>query len=155
DAHALGRNLTGNEVYVRNLLAQFSRLSGGDDIIACVSRSEEAAGQARARLGLRNPFKPLGLDLAAHGRHDRPDLLHVQYTGPLFGPVPVVATIHDVSFLEHPEFFPAAQAAQLRITVARTARRAAHILTPSEFSRGAILGHYRVDSERVMVVPNG
>ena len=40
-------------------------------------------------------------------RRDRPDLLHVQYTAPVVCPVPVVVSVHDVSFLEHPEYFTA------------------------------------------------
>ncbi|MEI9976139.1 MAG: hypothetical protein WDO73_31245 [Ignavibacteriota bacterium] len=47
----------------------------------------------------------LGYDLAKCVRKDRPDVLHVQYTAPLGCNVPVVTTVHDVSYLEHPEYF--------------------------------------------------
>ncbi len=57
-------------------------------------------------------------------RQDRPDLLHVQYTAPLACPVPVVVSVHDVSFLEHPEYFTAVAAWQLQWTVRRTVRSA-------------------------------
>jgi glycosyltransferase involved in cell wall biosynthesis len=59
-----------------------------------------------------------------------------------------------VSFLEHPEYFPAARRAQLKYTVARTVKRAARILTVSEFSRSTILRAYDVPEEKVRVVPN-
>ncbi len=58
-------------------------------------------------------------------RQDRPDLLHVQYTAPLACPVPVVVSVHDVSFLEHPEYFTRDRAMQLQLTVRRTVYRAA------------------------------
>jgi glycosyltransferase involved in cell wall biosynthesis len=88
-------------------------------------------------------------------RQDRPDLLHVQYTAPLVCPVPVVVSVHDVSFLEHPEYFTRDRAWQLQFTVRRTVRRAARILTGSEFSRASILKVYGdLDEEKVVVVPN-
>src|SRR5262249_31483572 len=43
---------------------------------------------------------------------------------------------------------------QLRLTVKRTVESAARVLTPSDFSRRAILKHYSIDPEKVTVVPN-
>jgi len=39
DAHAIGRNLTGNEVYVRNLLRGFAALDKTSEFIAYISES--------------------------------------------------------------------------------------------------------------------
>jgi len=94
------------------------------------------------------------MDLPQHLRRDRPDLLHVQYTGPMFSAAPLVVSVHDVSFLEYPEYFTRFRSLQLRLTVARTVNRAARVLTPSEFSRRAILRHYRIAEDKVVVVPN-
>jgi glycosyltransferase involved in cell wall biosynthesis len=87
-------------------------------------------------------------------REDRPDLIHVQYTAPLFTRIPIVVTVHDVSFIEHPEYFTALRRAQLRLTVARSVKQAAHIITVSEFSRDAILRAYDIPSEKVSAIPN-
>ena len=102
-----------------------------------------------------NPFLRLGFDLPRALRQDRPSLLHVQYTAPLFCPVPVVVSVHDVSFLEHPEYFTTFRAWQLRCTVERTVRSAAAVLTPSEFSKREILKAYGLDEEKVVALPNG
>ncbi len=158
DAHAIGRHLTGNEVYVRNLLNEFAALDPASEFIAHVS-AEEAAQWVPARFRKprvsANPFYRLGFDLVRQLRRLKPDLVHVQYTAPLACPVPIVATVHDVSYLEHPEFFPVFRLWQLRTTVARTVRRAACVLTPSEFSRQAIARVYGEDDGKVVVVPNG
>ncbi|HZT39219.1 MAG TPA: glycosyltransferase family 1 protein [Bryobacteraceae bacterium] len=158
DAHAVGCHLTGNEVYITNLLNQYAELDGDADFIAYVSRPE-AFDRLPARFRkIRvsdNPYLRLGFELPRCLRRHRPDLLHVQYTAPLVASVPVVATVHDVSFLEHPEYFTKFRAVQLRITVKRTVRRAARILTPSEFSRRRIVNAYGVDESKVTVVPNG
>jgi glycosyltransferase involved in cell wall biosynthesis len=66
-----------------------------------------------------------------------------------------VVSVHDVSFLEHPEYFTRGRAWQLRWTVGRTVRRAAKILTGTEFSRSSILKVYGdLEEDKVVVVPN-
>jgi glycosyltransferase involved in cell wall biosynthesis len=96
----------------------------------------------------------LGFDLSRKLRIDRPDLLHVQYTSPLFCPVPTVVTVHDVSFLERPEYFTAGRAMQLRLTVARSVKRAARVLTVSEFARESIVRAYNLPPEKIVVTPD-
>jgi len=157
DAHAIGRRLTGNEVYVRSLLNGFSALDRESDFVAYIS-GDKARNWIPARFTARevgtNPFRRLGLDLTNRLRSDRPDLLHVQYTAPLICPAPVITTVHDVSFLEHPEYFPQTHAMQLRWSVARTVARAAQVLTDSEFSKSAILrGYPKLHPDKVLVVP--
>jgi glycosyltransferase involved in cell wall biosynthesis len=156
DAHAIGQRLTGNEVYVRNLLSGFASLDAESEFVTYLS-VDDAAPWVPSRFGKRrvsaNPFVRLGHELSAKLREDRPDLLHVQYTAPLGCPVPVVVSVHDVSFLEHPEFFPRARALQLRWSVNRTVRSASKILTLSEFSSASIQRAYRVSPDDIVVVP--
>jgi glycosyltransferase involved in cell wall biosynthesis len=157
DAHAIGRHLTGNEVYVRNLLQGFASLGAEASFVAYVS-AESARLHVPRQFAVRrvsaNPFVRLGVDLAAQLDRDRPDLVHVQYTAPLACPVPVVVSVHDVSYVEHPEFFSTPRALQLRLTVRRTVRMASRVLCPSEFSRRSIQAVYGLDEHRVTVVPN-
>ena len=157
DAHAIGCRLTGNEVYIRNLLNEFARLDEDSELIAYISREAvrvDLPRRIQTRCVSRNPYKRLGVDLPGHLSRDRPDLLHVQYTGPLFSAAPLVVSVHDVSFLEYPQYFTRFRSLQLRLTVERTVKRAARVLTPSEYSRRAILKHYRIPEEKVVVVPN-
>jgi glycosyltransferase involved in cell wall biosynthesis len=157
DAHAIGRRLTGNEVYVRSLLNGFAALDRDCEIVAYVSAPDACAfiqASIRTRRVAANPLMRLGYDLAGKVREDRLDLLHVQYTAPLACPVPLVATVHDVSFAEHPEYFTRGRAWQLKLTVGRTVRRAAKILTGTEVARASILKVYGdLDEEKVVVVP--
>jgi glycosyltransferase involved in cell wall biosynthesis len=157
DAHAIGRHLTGNEVYVRSLLNGFAALDRESEFITYLSM-DDAEAWVPSRFPIRriagNPFVRLGCDLALKLRRDRAELLHVQYTAPLGCSVPVVVSVHDVSFLEHPEYFPWYRALQLRLTVRHTIRKAARILTGSEFSRDCIARAYGLDPDRIAVVPN-
>ena len=107
DAHAIGQNLTGNETYIRNLLNCFEKLDDELEILAYVSRTSafpQIPSRFEKRMVSDNPFRRLGFDLPRRLRQDRPDLIHVQYTAPLSCPVPVVVSVHDISFIEHPEF---------------------------------------------------
>jgi glycosyltransferase involved in cell wall biosynthesis len=158
DAHAIGQHLTGNETYVRNLLNGFASLDTTSEFIAYYSVAQAATSlpdRFQKYRVARNPFIRLGIDLTRSLYRDRPHLLHVQYTAPLRCPVPVVVSVHDVSYLERPEFFPRVRAWQLRQTVARTVRKAARVLTVSEFSRRGIQEAYGIDGSNIIVVPNG
>ena len=158
DAHAIGRHLTGNEVYVRSLLNAFAAHSRECEFVAYTSAPEASSyipASIRTRQISPNPFLRLGLQLAQRVRQDRPDLLHVQYTAPIGCNVPVVVSVHDVSFLEHPEYFKRGRALQLQWTVRRTVERASRVLTGSEFSRSSILKVYGdLEEHKVVVVPN-
>jgi glycosyltransferase involved in cell wall biosynthesis len=158
DAHAIGQHLTGNETYIRNLLRCFAQLDDESDFIAYVSREsafDDVPRRFIKRVVAENPWKRLGWDLPRHLAKDRPDMLHVQYTAPLMCRVPVVVSVHDVSFLECPEYFTRFRSMQLRYTVRRTVLSAARVLTPSEFSKRSIMRAYGMDDEKITVLPNG
>lgn len=158
DAHAIGQHLTGNETYIRNLLNCFAALDREADFVTYISRADafdDVPERFHKRHVAINPFVRLGIDLPRRLRQDRPNLLHVQYTAPVFCPVPVIVSVHDVSFLEHPEYFTPFRALQLKLTVHRTVKSAARVLTPSEFSKRRILEAYGMAEEKVVVLPNG
>jgi glycosyltransferase involved in cell wall biosynthesis len=158
DAHAIGQHLTGNETYITNLLRCFNSIDEDSEFIAYISRQNAAADVPQrfsTRLVADNPWKRLGFDLPKRIAQDRPDLLHVQYTAPLMCRVPVVVSVHDVSFLECPEYFTRFRSMQLRYTVRRTVLSARRVLTPSEFSKRCIMRAYGLDDEKITVMPNG
>src|SRR5580704_13647175 len=138
DAHAIRQHLTGNETYITRPEA-----------------SADVPGRFQKKRVAVNPYVRLGYDLPRRVAEDRPNLLHVQYTAPIRCAAPIVVSVHDVSFLEHPEYFTAFRALQLRLTVRRTVRSAACVLTPSEFSKRRILEAYRLKEEKVVALPNG
>ncbi len=158
DAHAIGQHLTGNETYIRNLLQGFAALDHDADFVTYLSRQpsrEDLPDRFLKHCVSVNPFVRLGFDIPRRLRQDRPDLLHVQYTAPVFCSTPIVVSVHDVSFLEHPEYFTPFRALQLRCTVRRTVKAAARVLTVTEFSKRSILAAYALPEEKVTVLANG
>ena len=77
------------------------------------------------------------------------------YTAPLSSPVPVVVTVHDVSFCAHPEWFSWREGLRRRLLTRRSAHAAARVLTVSEFSRDEIVRLLGVPSARVQVIYSG
>src|SRR5262249_50589466 len=108
DAHTIGCHLTGNEVYIRNLLNECSKLAPVAVFMACVPKDVArlaVPSRILTRKVSENPYKRRGWDLPIRLRQVRPDLLHVQYTAPSGCSAPVVVSVHDVIFLEFPEYF--------------------------------------------------
>ncbi len=158
DAHAIGQHLTGNETYIRNLLHGFAALDHDAEFVTYLSGQplqEDLPDRFLKHRVSVNPFVRLGFDIPRRLRQDRPDLLHVQYTAPVFCSTPIVVSVHDVSFLEHPEYFTPLRALQLRLTVQRTVKAAVRVLTATEFSKRSILDAYALPEEKIMVLPNG
>lgn len=77
------------------------------------------------------------------------------YTAPLGVPVPLAVTIHDVSFLAHPEWFRPREGMRRRWLTKRAASAASIVFTDSQFSRREIDAHLKVDPSRVRVIPPG
>ena len=75
------------------------------------------------------------------------------YTAPLGLRVPLAVTIHDVSFVAHPEWFRPREGFRRRWLTRKGAHRAAVVFTDSEFSRTEIERHLDVASSRIVVIP--
>lgn len=94
--------------------------------------------------------------LPAALRRDRPDVLFSPaYTSPLAGRVPVVLTLHDLSFVAHPEWFPPRTRLRRRLLARLCARHARVVLTDAAFSRGEIVALLGVAASKVRVIPLG
>lgn len=160
DAHSVGAQLAGNETYAVNLIEALAEIDQNNHYTiyvtkrAAVDRFTKRWPNFVVRRTLpHTPLVRIPITLSAELRKNPVDVLHVQYTAPPRSPCPVVVTIHDLSFEHLPETFNRRSRAQLRLTVRRTARNAAQILTLSQFSRRDIIQTYNIDSERVSVTP--
>jgi glycosyltransferase involved in cell wall biosynthesis len=86
----------------------------------------------------------------------RVDLIHAPaYTAPVWAGVPVVLTIHDISYEIHPEWYPYRRDWLRRYFYRRSATAAARVLTVSAFSASEIVSAYGVPRSRITVTPLG
>ncbi|MDA1183478.1 MAG: glycosyltransferase family 1 protein [Acidobacteria bacterium] len=84
------------------------------------------------------------------------DVVHAPaYTAPLWSPVPVVLTIHDVSYQRHPQWYPYRRDWVRRAFYRASAHAASRVLTISHFSETEIMAAYGIPAERIAVTPLG
>jgi len=166
DAHAIGARQGGNETYIANLIKSLAEIDG-DNLYTIYLANAGAAAQWRESFTSR--YKNFSVRLLppptplvrvpvylTYELFRRPvDVLHVQYTAPPFCQVPVIVTIHDLAFERMPETFTRRGSFQLKLTVRRTAKKAARIATVSEYSRQDLLSIYKLTPEKVVVTYNG
>ncbi len=76
-------------------------------------------------------------------------------TVPAVGPSPRLLTVHDLQFLEFPEYFSRLKLEYLRRRMPRACRRAEVIAVPSAFVASTITDAYAIDPGRIVVVPHG
>ena len=111
----------------------------------------DRAGFDPWRFDRRVVWDQVGLPLAARRAHL--DLLHCAAgTLPLFAPVPIVATVHDVAWLRvqhHARAYARAYFGTFALSRYRHARR---IVVDSEFSRAELLDCSGIDPARVVAV---
>ena len=87
-------------------------------------------------------------------QQNKPDLIHLHYLAPPSLPCPFVTTIHDVVFRARPRTFPPLHRTIMNWGMPGTARRAAKIITVSEFSKREIKRYLRVPESKIEVTYN-
>lgn len=141
DVSPLEQTEAGTARYVRGLLAH--------------NEYEQLAfrGHGRLKTVVRDAWwYPHGLPREARGL----DLLHCPtFRGPVRSDVPVVATIHDLAVLRHPETFNRWTRRYSRLAVPGVARAARLVIAVSEFTKREVVELLGVPGERVRVIPNG
>lgn len=85
------------------------------------------------------------MDLVHHGGGTVPVVRHH----------PIVLTVHDLQYLEYPNFFGRSRLTYLRWAMPRALRAADVITVPTEFVRTTVMKNFRVDAEDIVVVPHG
>jgi glycosyltransferase involved in cell wall biosynthesis len=77
------------------------------------------------------------------------------YSAPLRMTAPIVVTIHDLSYVAHPEWFRMREGIRRRWVTRTTAQHATTIITVSEFSKREIVDRLSVAAAKVRVIPQG
>ena len=158
DTHGGEREGEGNSTYTRNLCRSLLAADGDDTFTLFAAEPGHSFYRSLSTtpgLRIRGVAQHGGLGrilwaLARAAASERVDALHVQYFAPLAYAGPVVVVVHDLSFL-HVASSPPGLRLALRALVPWSMRRAARIITPSEFTRRDLEARYRVAPERIRV----
>jgi glycosyltransferase involved in cell wall biosynthesis len=157
DARLYLADRTGIGSYTAHLLQSYARCAGTDEFVlftdtavSCPEKNfRNVPITVRKRILWTLFFLPLRL-----GR-ERLDLFHgtANFELPPLAPCPRVATVHDLIPLYFPELVSRKFALLFRTLIGRTIRRAARVITDSEFSRADILRRFDVPAEKVVTIP--
>jgi glycosyltransferase involved in cell wall biosynthesis len=160
DFHAAEQEGTGNCSYIRSLAESLLVLGGPHEYLLYIT--EPSLPYYRAFRGRPNvSLRPLRArhalaripSLGLKTRADRVDVLHVQYVAPPVHGGRLVVSVHDLSFIRTPRFFPASQRLYLGTLVPPSLRRADAIITISEYSRRDIQAWYPGAAAKIHVTP--
>ena len=96
------------------------------------------------------------MSLPPAARHDRLDVLFAPaYTAPLLLNIPTVLTVHDISFVAHPEWFRWKEGLRRRTLTRWSSRRANLVLTDSDASRREIISYFALAPDHVRCIYPG
>ena len=156
DADVLGRNRTGEETYVLNLLRQLPAVAP-ELRFAAVTRHPGLVPDGVEAIALTTPSQELRMawTLPRLLRRVRPALLHTQHALPLGWSGRSVVTLHDLHFERHPEVMGRVDRAVFKAVVPRAARRADHLLAVSERTKRDAIELYELRPEKITVTPHG
>ncbi|CAN5553405.1 glycosyltransferase family 1 protein [soil metagenome] len=103
----------------------------------------------------KNKFSRLAVDIPRMIKGNGIDAAHFQYVSPLVKTCAEIVTIHDILFLDFPDYFPLSYRLVKSYLFKRSAKRADWVLTVSDYSRDALIRHYKLPAEKIIVTPNG
>jgi len=162
DLHTLGGIMQGSRTYIAALAARLPAAAPDIRFVFYVTDSGQGAARALAGDAPNVTLAPIPAGRAARLLAPFPqrlarevDVFHCQYIAPLAKTVPCVITLHDILHETMPQYFPKGLSSLMRLLYPVSARRAAMVLTVSDYCRGEIISRYGVSPERVAFVHSG
>ena len=157
DAHSIGDNSGGNETYWKNLLEGLMKIDNYNNYIVKCNKNNNLTilnnNFRRKDFLYNNTFYRNLIEIP--NIHNKFDVVHTQYFLPLFCKTNSVVSIHDISFLHHPECFNKNELLINSILIKKAAQNSKYIITISEFSKRDIIENYKIDPQKVIVTPLG
>ena len=157
DADVLGRQRTGDETHVLNLLRRLPAAAEERLRFVAITRRPDLVPEGIEPLQVSARLQELRMAWSVPRvlRRLRPALAHFQHSLPVRCPCPAVVTVHDLSFERDPSVMPLHERAVFKTMVPRSARKAAHVLAVSERTKSDIVELYAIPQAKITVTPNG
>ncbi len=160
DAHQVGTELAGNVTYITSMIDALADIDRSNQYTLYMTKPSAVERYANRwpnftvrRIVPHTPIIRIPIVLNTELRLRPVDILFVQYTAPPFAPCKVVTSIHDISYEHLSETFTRRSRFQMKLTIRQTARKAAHIVTPSEYSRQDLIKTYHLSPEKITMIP--
>jgi glycosyltransferase involved in cell wall biosynthesis len=162
DAHALGSRSSGNETYFEQLIQHLAKTATNG--IRYVVYYTHPSGARRVpsseklqlkRIRPATPFWRIPVGFPLEFRKEKLDVFHAQHVIPPFCKCKTVTTIPDIAYEHFPELFSRFETLWLKVLIRRSAERADHIITVSDYSKNDIAKTYDIDPRKITVTYEG
>jgi glycosyltransferase involved in cell wall biosynthesis len=154
DADVLGRQRTGDETYVTELLRALPAVADGFRVAAITRRPDLVPpGVEPIELAARSQELRMAVRVPLLLRKLKPALVHFVHSLPLALPCPAVLTVQDLSFERDASLMGRRETAIFRLVVPRSARRARRVLAISQRTKDDLVELYGLPADKVVVTP--
>ena len=161
DGHVLDGPPQGTSTHIIGLYGGVAR-RGAAEVLIAAEREDSVArvfpdcdGVKWVPLDTANKYRRLAVGFDRLADRHRPDFIHFQYIAPLRKRARWIVSVHDVLFLDLPQYFPLRYRLQNRVLFGISANRADIVLTVSEYSRDAISRHFGIPRQDIAITTNG
>ncbi|EKE20382.1 MAG: mannosyltransferase B-like protein [uncultured bacterium] len=170
DVRLIGKNRTGDEVVIFNLVKNFAQLESEHNFRLFTDVTEkEGLDEIAKQLGIvgKNNFEIVSLPsknkfswnfwtLPRYLAKNPVDVFHTQYITPFFvsKKIKIVTIVHDISFNFFSQFIRLADLLFLKMLIPLSLKRADKIVGVSEFTRNEIIEYYKIVPEKVEWIHN-
>ncbi|HXV61760.1 MAG TPA: glycosyltransferase family 1 protein [Vicinamibacteria bacterium] len=163
DATTIRGNKTGVGYYTERLLERLTQVGGEanpvDEVLVLSNRELDLPEFPRTRNVLEGRFPVRAVWMQAVLpfvlERLRPDLCHfTNFLGPYFTDVPYVVTVHDMTLELMPRHHTWRKRLLTKALSPEIARRARHVITPSESAREDVAQLFGIDRARIRAIPH-
>lgn len=160
DCHVLDGKFQGTRTYIQGLYQEMIKHKNIDFYFAAQNTDLLARVFGKAdnihyiKLESSGSIKRLALEFPKIIKKFDIDYAHFQYISPLVKKCKEIVTIHDLLFMDYPQYFPFTYRIKNKLLFERSAIKADILLTVSEFSKEEIMRHFGIGGDRISVTPN-
>lgn len=160
DAHVFDGKFQGTRTYLEGLYTHMTNHQDIEFFFAAHDehKLKEIFGEAEnihyVHLHSESRLKRLAIEFPRIIKEYKIDYAHFQYISPLFKTCKEIVTIHDLLFMDFPQYFPSTYKIKNKFLFKRSAKRADILLSVSEYSKDEIVRHFGISGEKIHITYN-
>lgn len=161
DCHVFDGKYQGTRTYLEGLYKEMVKHRNIDFYFAAANTEVlrkvfgEASNIHYVKLAANGRLKRLSMEFPSIIKKYQIDYAHFQYISPLVKCCKEIVTVHDLLFLDFPQYFPLSYRLKNGLLFWKSARRADVLLTVSEYSKEEIHRHFKIAKNKIGVTNNG
>lgn len=160
DAHVFDGKYQGTRTYLQGIYSYMTKHKDIDFYFAAynIENLKNIFGISNnihyIKLSSSNKVKRLCIEFPKIIKQYKIDYAHFQYITPIIKNCKEIVTIHDILFLDFPQFFPLSYRIKKSLLFRYAAYRADLLLTVSNYSKDTIIQHFNISNKEIYITPN-